>query len=248
MKCVAALLVTTVMLASALPSNAARTEPFTGRWKVLVARSGATLVSVAGPRLVGGEELYSVTVRDGPTPCRHFGVASHVAQLESLAITRGARLVLTGFASGLLDGVTVVDGKNGTILADFFCYWSAVSPDGRFVAYVQYFNPHGPDPILSTNIYKVVDVENQRRKDGFLVDPGFEIFPFQPLPRWLPKEYRLTHRLVHGDIRWVSNDTLTFLDVYLSTARQVTIRVTGPGRAEWLSLRPLPGDGDKLFK
>jgi hypothetical protein len=98
-------------------------------------------------RFPGGKAFFSpgsITIAYDRSK-KHVVLALRIEDLESARMFRGNKLVLEGKMDGDAWQVAVVDVSAGVVSDSFFCYSPAISPDGRFIAYVKFFPEHGID-------------------------------------------------------------------------------------------------------
>jgi hypothetical protein len=65
------------------------------------------------------------------------------AQLTSARLYQGSKLVIAGMVNGNVSEVAVVDSNKGSVIDHFLCYSPAISPNGRYVAFVKFYPEHG---------------------------------------------------------------------------------------------------------
>jgi len=68
-------------------------------------------------------------------------------QFTSARLYRPDRLVISGMVNGDVWEVVIVDPEKGSVVDHFVCYSPAISPDGRYVAFVKFFPAHGVDSV-----------------------------------------------------------------------------------------------------
>jgi len=68
---------------------------------------------------------------------------SDLAQVNAARLFGKDTMVISGFIDGNASTVVTVDLSNGAVLDSFLCYSPAISPDGRYVAFIKFFPEHG---------------------------------------------------------------------------------------------------------
>lgn len=108
-------------------------------------------------------------------------------QLTSARLYRTDRLVISGMVNGDVSEVVVIDSENGSVLDHFLCYSPAISPNGRYVAFVRFYPAHGMNSV--EDHYMLYDVQlspEQNRPSGANHHPsvvGKVVFPVGPANR-----------------------------------------------------------------
>lgn len=108
-----------------------------------------------------------------------------VAQLNEVRPIYGDKIVSIGLVNSAVSMVNIIDRNTETIVDSFYAYKPAVSPNGRWIAFQEFFPPHGDENIRSC--YRVYDsslnaIQNRQNLVGVsdLQVVGFSIYPVRP--------------------------------------------------------------------
>jgi hypothetical protein len=119
---------------------------------------------------------------------RLLAIDSPMVQGQQIFITPSGVAVILGVASGDLDAVAFVDLRRAKTVDAFPCYFPKISPDDRYVAFVEFFPPHAEEPKYTSFVYGVYDTRtgphsDSRWKAGRPVYPlkNFQLKAFDPI-------------------------------------------------------------------
>ncbi len=171
-------------------------------------------------------------------------LSSIVEDPTSLIILAEHRGILYGHISGVLDGFTIFDPLDGTVLLQVPCIRISTSPDGKKIAFVRFFPPHFAPLGASSFVYAVLDATAEIGKPSAAMrdDAGQRVYPASDPGLHVASEDDV-HRLL-GTINWNSATRFTFQDKYHGVVSTV---VASCSEKHWtasvVSTRPeLPAD------
>lgn len=104
-----------------------------------------------------------------------------VVQVDGARLYGRDRLVITGMVNGDVWKVVITEIAKGSVIDEFLCYSPAISPNGRYVAFVKFYPAHGISS--AEDHYMLYDVAlgpNDNRPTGIHHHPavvGRVIFP-----------------------------------------------------------------------
>ncbi len=114
---------------------------------------------------------------------RSVALPSEFSQFTRARLYRPDRLVITGMVNGDVWEVVIINPMEGSVEDHFLCYAPAISPNGRYVAFIKFFPAHGVDSV--EDHYMLYDVQlspEQNRPLGlahhlYLYLAGKVVFP-----------------------------------------------------------------------
>jgi hypothetical protein len=103
-------------------------------------------------------------------------------QLNELKPVYGNKVVAIGLANSTVPVISIIDRNNGLVIDTFYGYKPTISPNGRLIAFQEFFPPHGDENIKSC--YRVYDVSHSaaqnRNSQTDVYDPqlvGTSVYP-----------------------------------------------------------------------
>ena len=165
------------------------------------------------------------------------------------------RLIVVGDIEAAASRVVVIDLHNSTISDAFLADDPTVSPDGRFIAFIEWFPPHGwDDPAIAPDnhamLYDMTKSALANRPAGITAsandfDAGFNVYPGGNKDSGYSAPAKLAHTF-SGFASWSPDSTkLVFDDHAQSSLKLVLVKVPGPntGAAPSASILPLDKAG-----
>jgi len=118
-----------------------------------VSASGATLT------LLGRENsparcsacTYNLILKTA-SATRAIALTSLIEDPVGLSLTSSNAAAIIGWVNGTGSAVTVFDPNSGKVVAEFLCYNPSLSPSGRYVAFVQFYQQHGQPSLKSLEL------------------------------------------------------------------------------------------------
>jgi hypothetical protein len=112
-----------------------------------------------------------------------IALPEEVGQVDSISGLQDSQAAVIGMVNGSVSEVIIIDWRKTIIIDKFLCYLPAVSPDGRKIAFIKFYPPHGSDfaPRAHYMIYDAIKGESSNRSAeahaNVSVDVGTTIFP-----------------------------------------------------------------------
>jgi hypothetical protein len=195
---------------------------------------GQTTVALS---TTGPAEDLTVHVRvAGPQVSREFAAHTVAEHVTDIALFQDQTLMVLG-RSGPAHSVTVINVADGSVRDAFLCLFPVASPDGRFVAYRQFYLSVVVNPGAVYLAYGVSLSADQNRMAGtvrsgpfrFSTEAGVPLYP--PENRalrsydvsLLPEEQR--HTEMESSIVWTTNDSFVFGDRTRNALRAVLVQM-----------------------
>jgi hypothetical protein len=176
---------------------------------------------------------YTITWRR-PRESRSITLTSIIVKPLELHVTpAGDRATVVGWANGTGQyAFDVVDLAAGKLLTEVPCYQPAVSPSGRYIAFVQWFEPHLTALRPRSAIYRIADVARVRRLGGLIqYSVGTAVYPVSAVaiaPNSPSTDVARIHAMA-GKFRWSGDSQLSFRDLYQNRAPTVRIGIGASG-------------------
>jgi hypothetical protein len=150
-----------------------------------------------------------------------FAIPSSMRTLSAVRIVGPRRIVLVGTYDGFASGIIVVDSVSGSVISDDFAYFPAVSPNGRYLAFVRFFPEHFVTESESND--RVAFYDFRTPVAGSILRPhelvGTVVYPAEPVE---------ADHAVQSEIDWLDADTFTFDDLVAGReADRVTVKLNG---------------------
>ena len=171
------------------------------------------------------------TNRSGPRS-RIITLPIEFATVSLLRTTPGGHLVVIGKMPGEYDRFAVYDGSSGHLLFQTICYFPALSPDGRWVAYQQFIPPHGMEELhVDIELYAVDAASSTlKAKPAFAAPTSWLMSNLM----WSPDSTSLVFGFSEGrEVGKYGNPHVVF--------------VTGLGRGQLLRVSIKPIDLDSVY-
>jgi hypothetical protein len=149
-----------------------------------------------------------------------FAIPSYMKALSDVRIVGPRKIVLVGTYDGFASGIIVVDTARGRTIGDAFAYFPAVSPNGRYLAFVRFFPEHFVTESDSNNRVAFCD---------FHAPIGGSIFRQHELAGTIvyPPEPVEAYHSVQGKIDWLDAGTFAFDDLVSGETYRVTVTLHG---------------------
>ena len=178
---------------------------------------------------------------------RNIPLTAEFAQLTSARLFKSDRLMITGMVNGDVSEVIVVDPEKAEVIDHFLCYSPAISPNGRYIAFVKFYPAHGVESV--EDHYAIYDAQlnpSQNRPAAYPHHPGVVskvVFPngIQNKPSdnvdldGLPP-----HRMISDGFFWNERSTIvTFADEFREEFSVVVVTLNDTLTTESL---PIPKD------
>jgi hypothetical protein len=176
---------------------------------------------------------YTITVRR-PRESKSITLASIIVKPLELHVTpAGDRAIVIGWANGTGQyAFDVVDLVAGKLLVEVPCYQPAVAPSGRYIAFVQWFEPHLTALAPRSAVYRVADVRRLRREGGSIqYVVGTVVYPASPvvIAPSSPSTGVARIHMMAGKFRWNGDSQLAFRDLYQNRAPTVHVAIGASG-------------------
>jgi len=84
----------------------------------------------------------SLQIESRTSPAVLVALPGEMAQLSEVRPVYGNRIVAIGLANSAISVVTIIDRKKGEVIDTFWCYKPSISPDGRWIAFQEFFPAH----------------------------------------------------------------------------------------------------------
>ena len=153
---------------------------------------------------------------------RHGATTRPMTLSPTLGIPVGLRIVsprvaiVIGQPTWFANEVVLFDIETGAVLSEFPAYHPSISPDGRHLAFIQFYPQHGTPEYATTDIARVYDVAygaagkyvRNRNDQGQLVYPR-------------PPDGKM-HRL-ESEIIWSSNSSFSYVETVDGKRHKVTV-------------------------
>src|SRR5207245_3668974 len=189
-------------------------------------------------RLKASGTALRVSIDKRGMPVGNFFLPGEMAQVDNIEFVPNNHAVLLGHANGDVNEVIVVDLNSGTMIDRFHCYFPALSPDKRFLAFAKFFPPHFVQGVSFE--YMVYDFEKSPRMNrpsnvapDDVRNVGLVIYPkgVTNLPDdTVGKPESAIHMLESGEFFWsLNSDRLVFADGFQSRVSLIIARISGPG-------------------
>src|ERR1017187_3726409 len=146
------------------------------------------------------------------------------------------RLIVVGEIGSGQSQVVIINLNNSTISGTFLATDTAISPDGRFIAFTSWFPSHGwNDPTIAPNdramLYDMTKSALQNRPAGVKPDNdedvGFNVYPGGNKDSGYSAPVQLANAVV-GRLSWSPDSTkLVFADQAQSSMKLVLVKVPG---------------------
>jgi hypothetical protein len=146
------------------------------------------------------------------------------------------RLIVAGDIAAAASRVVIINLNNSTISGTFLATDTAISPDGRFIAFTSWFPSHGwNDPTIAPNdramLYDMTKSALQNRPAGVKPDNdedvGFNVYPGGNKDSGYSAPVQLANAVV-GRLSWSPDSTkLVFADQAQSSMKLVLVKVPG---------------------
>ena len=223
-------------LCAVTPAPIGAADRGTGRADPLAARSSdgraAASLQRNGADPAGGWS-YTITWRR-PRESKSVTFASIIEHPLELRLTAsGDRATIVGWASGTgVFAFDVVDVVAGKLLAEVPCYQPAVSPSGRYVAFVQWFPPHLTSLARRSAVYRIADAARMRHdaaRDLIRYDAGTAVYPTSPVTVARGSADVAQIHMMAGTFRWAGESRVSFDDLYRNRASRVHVRIAKSG-------------------
>lgn len=170
-------------------------------------------------------------------PIGNFLLPGEMAQVDKIEFVPNNHAVLLGYANGDVNEVIVVDLSSGTMIDRFHCYFPALSPDKRFLAFAKFFPPHFVQGVSTE--YMLYDFQKSPRMNrpsnvapDDVRNVGLVIYPkgITNLPDDnVGKSESQIHMLESGEFFWSSNSNLlVFADGFQGRVSLIVARIGGP--------------------
>lgn len=86
-----------------------------------------------------------IITRPGKRPVS-VSIPNEVVQINSIIRASGNQVALIGMSNGSVYDVVLIDVLQNRIVDQFLAFRPAPSPDGRFIAFIKFYPPHGYSP------------------------------------------------------------------------------------------------------
>jgi hypothetical protein len=183
-----------------------------------------------------------------------FRIQNDTAQIDSIGIASPSRAVIFGSISATTRSITIVDTKTGTIEDNFYCNFPALSPNGRFLAYVK-AAPRFSSAEEWSYVYLVYDLaadSTQNRvfaketSDEALADRVNVGAPVYPAGNAKRRVYSTTshrdegsaHVLASEGLFWVQENILAFVDRWNKVDRLVVADLSSGVSQPEITVKP----------
>jgi len=156
-----------------------------------------------------------------------------IVQVNQARLYGPNQIVIAGMVDGDVSTVVIVDLSQKNIVDLFLCYSPAISPDGRFVAFVKFYPAHGISSAESHYmLYDLASSPAKNRPAGGKVDPasvGRGIFPpgvGNAAGDNVDVGDRPTHNIASDTFFWNEQSTeVVFVDQLATQYSAVVVRV-----------------------
>jgi hypothetical protein len=112
----------------------------------------------------------SVIVQKKGEPEHEILLPDEMAQVDEILRAPASRAVVLGWANGDLSAVAVLEINNASLGDFFYAYEPTVSPNGRYIAFIKFYPPHGygdtTGPEDHYMLYDVTRTSSQNRPTG----------------------------------------------------------------------------------
>jgi len=205
-------------------------------------------------RLDFSQSRLSVIVQKKGEPQHEISLPNEMAQVDEILRAPTNRALVLGWASGDVSAIAVLDLK-AAILSDFFyAYLPTVSPNGRYIAYVKFYPPHGYDdpsgPEAHYMLYDLTQTASQNRPAGVAASRpdvvGTTVYP-PNIGNRFGDNMRISQGEEHSSAMqtffWSpDSDRFVFADKYQGALKLVLARVNGRGGRSGEATVEIPQD------
>ena len=162
--------------------------------------------------------------------------------IDSLAFVSDSRVVILGKFNSAIDAVEIADLFTLRTVDSLFCYSPTISPTGKFVIYVKFFQPHFMPSWVYSDVYLVYDLSKSASRNALNLpgaldgqrEKGFPVYPVENSRRksYAPLVQHTDDVEGHTNVSaftWISPSRVQFVDYYRGSRSLVTIDLSnGP--------------------
>jgi hypothetical protein len=128
-------------------------------------------------------EMLSLEIRKPKVPTSHIRLPDNMVQVNAIHAGATNKVVVVGMFSGDVWSIAIVDLDVPRIGDNFICYEPAISPRGRYIAFIKFFPPHGAEgPEDHYMLYDVAKSAIENRPGGVSSADwktvGVTVYPF----------------------------------------------------------------------
>lgn len=96
--------------------------------------------------LIQGEKL-SLSIQKHDKPATAVPLPGNMMQVNDITRAQPNKVVVIGMVNGDVWSVAVISLDALSVSDNFLCYEPAISPDGRYIAFIKFFPPHGAEDV-----------------------------------------------------------------------------------------------------